>query len=184
MPFHRTRHGPGRRSGAPVDSTVGASNLPSSKSTLMYTKSFIASWADMDFNAHMKNTAFLDRAADVRMMFFSENGFPMSEFVRLRIGPVIMKDEVEYFREIALLDAFSVDLSLAGLAPDGSRFLMRNTTTRADGKHSATVTSAGGWLDLGERRLTAPPAPLLAALNTLERTRDFVELPPRGQSGA
>jgi acyl-CoA thioester hydrolase len=150
----------------------------------MYTKSFIASWADMDFNAHMKNTAFLDRAADVRMMFFSDNGFPMSEFVRLRIGPVIMKDEVEYFREIALLEPFSVNLELAGLAPDGSRFVMRNTTIRGDGKPCARVTSAGGWLDLGTRRLAEPPASLLAALNALDRTLDFVHLPPSTKSGA
>lgn len=150
----------------------------------MYTKSFIAGWADMDFNAHMKNTAFLDRAADVRMMFFSDNGFPMSEFVRLRIGPVIMKDEVEYFREIALLEPFSVNLELAGLAPDGSRFVMRNTTIRGDGKPSARVTSAGGWLDLGARRRAEPPASLLAALNALDRTLDFVHLPLSTKAGA
>lgn len=149
----------------------------------MYTKPFVCSWADMDFNAHMKNTAFLDRAADVRMMFFSDNGFPMSEFVRLRIGPVVMKDEVEYFREIGLLEPFSVNLQLAGLAPDGSRFLLRNTITREDGKPSARVTSAGGWLDLGARKLTQPPAPLLAALNALERTQDFVDLPPSAKGG-
>ena len=43
----------------------------------MYCKSFIAGWGDMDANAHMRNTAFLDRAADVRMMFFADHGFGM-----------------------------------------------------------------------------------------------------------
>ncbi len=42
----------------------------------MYSKTLFAGWADMDFNSHMRNTAFLDKSADVRMMFFSENGFP------------------------------------------------------------------------------------------------------------
>ena len=41
----------------------------------MFAKRVIAGWGDMDFNAHMRNTAFLDKSADVRMMFFSENGF-------------------------------------------------------------------------------------------------------------
>ena len=136
----------------------------------MYSKSFIAGWADMDFNSHMKNTAFVDRAADVRMMFFSENGFPMSEFVRLKIGPVIMKDEVEYFREIGLLEPFSVNLELAGLAPDGSRFLMRSTAQRNDSKVCSKVTSAGGWLSLEARKLVTPPAELLGALRLLDRT--------------
>ncbi|MBC7988805.1 MAG: thioesterase family protein, partial [Luteimonas sp.] len=68
----------------------------------MYTKTLYAGWADMDFNSHMKNTAYLDKAADVRQMFLMEHGFPMEEFLRLRIGPVVMKDEVEYFNEVGL----------------------------------------------------------------------------------
>jgi acyl-CoA thioester hydrolase len=150
----------------------------------MFTRSFIAGWADMDFNSHMRNTAFLDRAADVRMMFFADNGFPMSEFVRLKLGPVIMRDEVEYFREIGLLDSFSVTLELAGLAADGSRFLMRNVALRGEGKACGKVTSAGGWLDLEARRLVVPPDDLLAALQSLDRTQDFVELPSSAKSSA
>ena len=42
------------------------------------------------------------RPADVRMMFFSENSFSMDEFIRRKIGPVIRKDELEYFKEIRL----------------------------------------------------------------------------------
>jgi acyl-CoA thioester hydrolase len=131
----------------------------------------------MDFNSHMRNTAFLDRAADVRMMFFAENGFPMREFVARRLGPVIRKDEIEYFRELALLQEFSVTLAIAGLAADGSRFVLRNDVLDADGKLCARVTTMGGWLDLGARRLVAPPAGLLAVLGSLPRCEDFRELP-------
>jgi acyl-CoA thioester hydrolase len=38
----------------------------------MYKKTLYAGWADMDFNSHMKNTAYLDKTADVRQMFLSE----------------------------------------------------------------------------------------------------------------
>ena len=100
----------------------------------MFEKRLVAGWGDMDFNSHMRNTAFLDKAADVRMMFFSENGFPMAEFVRRRIGPVIMKEEIEYFKEIRLLEELRVTLVSAGLAGDGSRFLIRNEFWRADQK--------------------------------------------------
>ena len=57
----------------------------------MYRKTLYAGWADMDFNSHMKNTAYLDKTADVRQMFLIENGFPIEEFLRLRIGPVVMR---------------------------------------------------------------------------------------------
>ena len=150
----------------------------------MYTKSFIAGWGDMDFNSHMRNTAFLDRAADVRMMFFSENGFQMQQFSRQRIGPVVMKDEVEYFREICLLQEFSVSVEVAGLSEDGSRFLMCNTFFNGGGKLCAQITSGGGWLNLEERKLVAPPAALREALFALHNTDDFTILPTSVKSSA
>ena len=144
----------------------------------MYEKTLYASWGDMDFNSHMRNTAYLDKSADVRMMFFSENGFPMSEFVRRSMGPVITRDELEYFKEVGLLQSLRVTLAVAGLSEDGSRWAMRNEFHR-DGKLAARVTSEGGWLDLKARRLAPPPAELLAALQTLPRTDDFQTLPTR-----
>ncbi len=47
----------------------------------MYSKTLYAGWGDMDFNSHMRNTAYLDKTADVRQMFLIENGFPMEEFI-------------------------------------------------------------------------------------------------------
>lgn len=139
----------------------------------MYEKTFVAGWGDMDFNSHMRNTAYLDKSADIRMMYFSENGFPMAEFVRLRIGPVIMKDEVEYFKEVGLLETLKVTLVQAGLAEDGSRFLLRNEFYKTDGKLVARVTSAGGWLDLAARKLVVPPEALFQAMQSLTKTDDF-----------
>ena len=65
----------------------------------LFSKTFHVGWGDMDFNAHMRNTAYLDMSADVRMMYFAEHGFSMREFERRRIGPVVMRDELEYFRD-------------------------------------------------------------------------------------
>ena len=143
----------------------------------MYIKTLYAGWADMDFNAHMKNTAYLDKSADVRQMFLIEHGFPVQEFSRLRIGPVVKKDEVEYFAEVHLQQQISVTYSIAGHALDGSRFLLRHEIFRPDGTLCARVTSLGGWLHLDERKLVAPPPQLLAVMNLLDRTEDFSVLP-------
>ena len=78
----------------------------------MFSRPLFAGWGDMDFNSHMRNTAFLDKAADVRMMFFAENGFAMEEFTRRGFGPVIMKDEIEYLREVRLLEKIEVGLAV------------------------------------------------------------------------
>jgi len=143
----------------------------------MYSKQMMACWADMDFNSHMKGTAYLDKACDVRLMFMAESGYPMSELVRLKFGPVAMKDELEYFKEVGLLQEISVTLALAGMSLDGSRWLLRHEILRLDGKLCARVTSWGGWLDLDARKLIAPPEGLLSAWKSISRTSDFKELP-------
>jgi acyl-CoA thioester hydrolase len=143
-----------------------------------YAKEFLAGWRTMDFNGHLANTAYLDLAADVRMAFFAEHGFPPSEFRRLGFGPVIRRDELEYFREIGLHETVTVTYAVLGMSIDGSRFQIENEIWTANGERAAVVRSRGGWLDLRARRLIAPPAALLAALKQVPRTADFAELPP------
>ena len=143
----------------------------------MFERKLTAGWGDMDFNGHMRNTAYLDKSADVRMMFFSENGFPMAEFHRLRMGPVILRDELDYFREVGLLEEIRVTLEVVELSADGSRFLLQNTFYHSDGKLIARVRSKGGWLDLNARKLVAPPDKLLTAMRRAPRSDDFKEVP-------
>ncbi len=140
------------------------------------TFKFTASWADMDFNSHMANTAYLDKAVDARMAFFTANGLPFDEMMRLRIGWVIMKDEVEYRREIKWMEEMSISVALAGLAPDASRFSLRNDIFCADGRLAARVTSTGGFLDLDARKLVVPPSAVLATYLALPKTEDYQEL--------
>jgi acyl-CoA thioester hydrolase len=142
-----------------------------------FTKLFRAGWSDIDMNMHMRNTAYLDKAVDVRMMYFVDSGLPITELVKRRIGPVVKADTLEYFREVMLLEEFQVTLEAAGSSEDGSRFRLRSEIIKLDGQLAARVTSTGGWLDLSARKLIAPPADLFAVMNKLERTPDFEVLP-------
>ena len=141
-----------------------------------FEKTFHVSWAHLDANAHMANTAFLDIIVDVRFMYFAERGFPASEFARLRIGPVVRRDEVDYYRELHLLQPMKVNFQLAGASDDASRFRIRNEIFRHDGELAARITSLGGWFDLAARKLVAPPPALAEALRSLEHTEDFAAL--------
>ena len=143
----------------------------------VFEKQLFAGWGDMDFNAHMRNTAFLDKSADVRMMFFAAHGFPTAEFMRRSLGPVILKDELEYYKEVRLLETLRITLAIAALSEDGGRFTLRNEFWKAEGKLAARVNSYAGWLDLSARRLVVPPEALLAALRSLPQTDDFRVLP-------
>ena len=143
----------------------------------MFERRFIAGAAEMDYNAHMRNSAYLDMCSDVRFLFFAEHGFSADEFSSRAFGPVVMHDDISYRAEVRLLEEVTVGLALAGLADDGSRFILRNEIRKTDGTLAAAVSSTGGWLDLSKRRLMAPPGELLDALRELDRTDDFDVLP-------
>jgi acyl-CoA thioester hydrolase len=142
----------------------------------IFEKTFHIGWANIDFNGHMGNTSYLDLAVDVRMFFFKENGFPVSEFQRRRIGPVIFRDEIDYFREFFLLDEIRITFQLAAASDDASRFRLRNEFFDSEGRLSARLNTTGSWLDLERRKLTAPPEDLKAAMETLRKTDDFETL--------
>jgi acyl-CoA thioester hydrolase len=149
-----------------------------------YAREFLAGWATMDFNGHMGNTAYLNMAADVRMAFFAEHGFPPVEFRRLGIGPVVKKEEIEYFREISLHDTVTVTYAVAAMSADGARFTIENEIWTPNSERAATVRSTGGWLDLKARKLIAPPPALFEVFHKVPRTPDFVELPTRTKNSS
>jgi acyl-CoA thioester hydrolase len=143
-----------------------------------FVRQFVAGWRMMDFNGHLANTAYLDLAADVRVAFFAEHGFSPTEFRRLAIGPVVRKDEVEYFREVNLHETVTVTYAALAMSPDAARFTLENEIFNAAGERAAVVRSTGGWLDLGARKLVVPPPALMQAMRLVPRVPEFVELPP------
>lgn len=139
----------------------------------IFEKTFHVGWGNVDFNGHLGNTSFLDLAVDTRMFFFAENGFSVQEFQRQRFGPVILKDEIEYYRELYLLDKVRITFQSAGISEDATRFRIRNEFFREDGKLSARLTTTGGWLGFETRKLIVPPKELADAMKRLVKTDDF-----------
>lgn len=104
------------------------------------------------------------------------------EFRRLALGPVIRKDELEYFREVGLHETVTITYAALAMSADGSRFVVENEIWSATGERAATVRSTGGWLDLRARKLVAPPATLLSAFMQVPRSPNVSELPPIGKN--
>ena len=145
-----------------------------------YAKQFLAGWGTMDFNGHLANRSYLDLAADVRMQFFADHGFSPTEFRQLAIGPVVKKDELEYFHEIGLHETVTVTLAALGMSPDGARFVLQNEIWSERDQRAAVVRSTGGWLDLRARRLVRPPPELFRAMQQWPRCPEFAELKSLG----
>lgn len=141
-----------------------------------YRREFRVSWADLDANAHMANRAFLDCATETRLSYLAEHGFAQKDFAAAGVGPVTLHDDIVYRKELRHGEEFTVNVLLAGINADGSRFRIRNEFFAADGTIVASVTTDGIWFDLRARRRGDPPEPLLAALKSIEHSADFLEI--------
>lgn len=131
-----------------------------------------------DSNVHLRNIAYVDLAASVRLAYLAASGFSINSFARMLFGPVIRVEDLEYFHELGTTGQVRVTLLLAGLSEDGSQFRLRNEFWSESGTLVARLTSLGGWIELRLRRLITPPPDLVAALYALDRTEDFEWLPP------
>ncbi len=143
-----------------------------------YEKTFTVRWADCDANGHMRNTAYSEYAIDVRMAYLSEQGFGFDRFVEMGIGPVLLREEIDYMREVRLGETISVDYTALGLSPDGGRFALRHDFTKSNGKPCARIVLSGGFMDLRARRLVPAPEPLARIFASVPRAEGFAELPP------
>ncbi|HEV2148728.1 MAG TPA: thioesterase family protein [Longimicrobiaceae bacterium] len=138
---------------------------------------FEVRWADLDGNRHVRNTAFSEYATHTRFRLLAAHGFDQARLEALRFGPVMMREEIRYRREVLFGDALAVTVRCAGLSPDGSHWRVHQDVLRSDGREAAVLSIQGGWIDLDSRKPTAPPAELAAVLQGLPRTRDYADLP-------
>jgi acyl-CoA thioester hydrolase len=138
---------------------------------------FEVRWGDLDGNRHVRNTAFSEYATHTRFRLLAAHGFDQAQLEGLRFGPVMMREEIRYRREVFFGDALVVNVRCAGLSSDSSQWRMHQDVLRADGREAAVLTIQGGWIDLHTRKLVTPPAELAAVLQSLPRTQNYEELP-------
>lgn len=138
---------------------------------------FEVRWADLDGNRHVRNTAFSEYATHTRFRLLASHDFDQARLESLRFGPVMMREEIRYRREVLFGDALVVNVRCAGLSPDSSQWRVHQEVLRSDGREAAVLTIQGGWIDLDSRKPIIPPAELASVLQTLPRTRDYENLP-------
>lgn len=140
-----------------------------------FTASYQVAWADLDANAHMRNTRYLDYASQTRFLYLASAGFPPPAFRKANVGPAIFRDEVTYKRELRHLARFTVELRLAAQSGDGSQYVFAETFLHEDGVVAAEVRTHAAWFDLSARKVVAPPPQLKAAMDALAHTGDYEE---------
>lgn len=149
---------------------------------MRHTKIFVVRWSECDVNGHMRNTVYSEYGIETRLCFLADYGFPYARMVELGFGPVILREELDYLRELHLGDTVEVDLTRLGLSPEGARFKLAHDFFRPGGKKAARIVLLGGWLDLRTRRLASPPDELRKAMAGIPAGESYEELPPLRRS--
>ena len=125
-----------------------------------FTRPFVIRWADCDANGHLRNTCYSEYAIEVRMAYLASHGFGLKDFREHGVGPVLIREEIDYLRECHMGEEVTVDFTALGLSPHGTRFKVGHEITRPDGKVAARLVIHGGWMDMKLRRLAPPPEAL------------------------
>ncbi|QKG56956.1 thioesterase family protein [Hymenobacter sp. BRD128] len=131
---------------------------------MTHSQTYTVRWAELDPNGHMRHSAYADFAADQRVHWLASLGFDVKKFAELRLGPILFREETKYLKELHGGEQITVAGRVTAGTPDGARWTIEHTISKADGRVAAVVTVDGAWLDLDRRKLTVPPAELAQAL--------------------
>lgn len=142
-----------------------------------YSRTYEVRWSEVDANGHVRHSVYSELGAEVRIAWLKDGGFPWKRFEELGLGPVLLREELEYRREIGLGERVIMDVQAVGLSPDAARWRLRHDLVKEDGALAGRVTVLGGWLDLATRRLVVPPGSLAELMRAAARTPEFEELP-------
>lgn len=140
-----------------------------------FALTIVPRWADIDFNRHMRHSAFADWAGYARSEWLDAHGLSIQALTDLKVAPILFEERTRYFKEILIGERIVVELQLAAANHDASRWSLRHTFRRWDAV-CAVHEAGGAWFDIVSRRIAQPPPGVKEAYSELMRTDDFVEL--------
>ena len=137
------------------------------------TMTYEVRWSDIDANRHVRYSAYIDAAAELRYRFFTLHDLPPEAFDRLGVGPVYTTLNANFFREVRLGETLTITYHLAGLSEHGIRWKVRHDFLKANGKKAVTVSLEGTIIDLSSRQPTVPTPEIMAVFQLVPRGSDF-----------
>ena len=142
-----------------------------------YSMTFTIRWTDIDPNWHARHTVYSDCATQVRVSFMGEHGFPVKKWAELGIGPVVLSEQIDYFKEVTLGESMRIDLAMAGLSASRKRFRLRHQIYKEDGSIAVRINMTFGWIDLKKRKMIVidDQHPVTQVFSQLGKTEDFVD---------
>ena len=138
-----------------------------------FTLDISVRWADLDPNMHLRHSVYYDWGAYCRITFLNKFELTMELMSRLNIGPILLREECVFRREIRLGDHVAIDLQLLKSKRDYSRWSFQHRILKNGGTIAATITVDGAWLDTEKRRMTSPPQEAIDVFEKMPLASNF-----------
>ena len=141
-----------------------------------YSLPYQVRWTDIDANRHVRYSAYIDAAAELRYRFFTEHGLPPEAFDDLGVGPVYTSLTANFFREVRLGETLTITYLLTGLSLQGIRWRVQHDFIKANNKKAVTIVLEGTILNLITRQPSVPSPEIMAVFQQVPRSDDFEQL--------
>ena len=141
-----------------------------------FFRTYAIKWADLDTNGHLRYSVYIDYAVDTQFRSIENHEYGPKKLMELGFGPVVLRMETRYQREVTFDETVVDWLKMMGMSPDGARWKARHDIVKSNGDMAATIKLEGVWVDVRTKQAIAPPPDLLKVLNLIPRTEDFETL--------
>ena len=122
-----------------------------------YQKQFEVRWGDCDANNHMRHSAYADMAAHARIGYLTEIGIGPDWLNDHNIGPVLFKEQKEYFREANMNEMLTVTVEAGEPTGSDKTVTLVNNLYKENGELAAKVSVLFAWMDTIERKVIVVP---------------------------
>jgi acyl-CoA thioester hydrolase len=130
-------------------------------------------WSDLDPVGHVRHSVYYDFCAQLRLIALDSIGLGIGQMQKLGIGPILFKEECSFRKEMHFGESIFVHLELSGLRKDFSRFAFKHTFIRGEDEFCAELSILGAWMDLRQRKLSAPPESFFPHFDSIPKSKDF-----------
>lgn len=139
----------------------------------MFLKEFEIRWNDLDANRHLANITYLSFASETRMAYLNQIGLSHKDLQQLKIGPVVLNEQLFYFKEVLPDDQIRVSFELEGMSEEGTFFSFVHNFYNLKRIHVARCEMTGAWINLETRKLTPLPEKLIRPFKDTVKTATF-----------
>ncbi len=143
----------------------------------LYSRSLSIRWADIDPNFHLRHSVYYDFASQLRIDILDKAGLSVKMMEEQNFGPILIREECVFKREIRLSDEIMIHAKLAKMKPDGAQWTIVHEFYNAKMKLCAILTVDGIWLDTKERKMIKNvPDAIFRVMNTFPKAENFISL--------